>query len=161
MHRTSGFSLVELLIALTVLGLILAIGIPGYASFRDTLAQQQARGQLIADLRYARQTSVTRHRSVVVAFGNGSVTTNIRSYTLLTDLDGDGVPDANEPIRWRNLPNRVQISSVAFTPTATRLTFDTSGLLVPGSSGGRLVIRGRRGRPDTLAVSAVGMVYQP
>ena len=36
-----------------------------------------------------------------------------------------------------------------------------SGLLVSGSSGGRLIIAGTRGRPDTLNVSAVGMVYQP
>jgi len=161
MKSNAGFSLVELLIALTVLGLILGIGIPGFARFRDTLAQQQARDQLITDLRYARQTSVTRHRSVIVAFGDGTVTTNITSYTLLTDLDGDGVKDANEPMRWRNLPNRTRISSVAFTPSPSKLTFDTSGLLVPGSSGGRLVLAGRNGRPDTLAVSAVGMVYQP
>lgn len=161
MHRSSGFTLIELLFVVAALGVLLAIAIPGYGRFRDTLAKEQARGQLINDLRFARQTSVTRHRSVIVSFGNGSATTNILSYMLLTDLNGNGAVDTGEPRLWRNLPKSTRIASVAFSPTATKLTFDTSGLLVPGSSGGRLVLAGRRGRPDTLAVSAVGMVYQP
>lgn len=160
MQRSRGFSLIELLVAVAVLGLLLGIAVPGLSRYRDTLSQQQARNQLITDLRYARQTSVTRHRSVIVAFGNGSVTTNITSYTLHTDLDGDRVKDSNEPKLFRALPKKVRLSIVALSPVDS-LIFDTSGLLIPGSTGGRLVIAGARGRPDTLAVSAVGMVYDP
>lgn len=160
MNRSSGFSLIELLIAIALLGILIAIGIPALSGYRDTLAKQQARTQLIADLRSARQTSVTRHRSVIVAFGNGAVTTNILTYTIHTDLNGNRVKDANEPSLFRRLPNRVKISQVTMSPSDS-LIFDTSGLLVPGSTGGKLILTGTRGRPDTLAVSAVGMVYQP
>ncbi len=160
MNRASGFTLIELLVAVAVLGLLFGIGIPALSGYRDTLAQREARSLLIADLRHARQTSVTRHRSVVLAFGNGVVTSNITSYTLHTDLNGNRVRETNEPRLQRTLPRGVRLASVALTPVDS-VIFDTSGLLVPGSSGGRLVISGRRGRPDTLAVSAAGMVYDP
>jgi type IV fimbrial biogenesis protein FimT len=160
MRPNAGFSMIELLIVVAVIGVLLGVGIPGFSSFRDTLAKEEAMGQLVADLRHARQTSVTRHRSVVVAFGNGSVTTNITTYTIHTDLDGDRVKDANEVRVQRSLPKRVRLSSVALTPVDS-LIFDTSGLLVPGSAGGRLILADARGRPDTLAVSALGMVFDP
>jgi len=135
MPRDEGFTLIELLITISLIAVVLGLAMPGFKSFRDTLAQRQATSQLINDLRTARQTSVTRHRSVVVAFGNGSVTTNITNYTLLTDLDGDGVADVGEPQLYRALPKRVQIANVAFSPTPSKLTFDTSGMLLAGSSG--------------------------
>lgn len=160
MNRSSGFSLIELLFAIAILGTLVAIGIPALSGYRDTLAREEARTQLIADIRSARQTSVTRHRSVVVAFGNGSVTTNITSYSIHTDLNANRVKDANEPRLVRALPRKIRLSQVTMSPSDS-LIFDTSGLLVPGSTGGRLILTGSRGRPDTLAVSAVGMVYDP
>ena len=162
MRRPSaGFSLIEMLFTVALLGIALALAMPAFKGFRDTLARQQARTQLIADIRSARQTSVTRHRSVVVAFGNGSSTTNISTYTLHTDLNGNRVKDANEPRLSRSLPKRIQISKASFPGHPDSLIFDTSGLLIPGSSGGRLILTGGKGKPDTLDVSAVGMVYRP
>ena len=165
MRRSSaGFTLIELLITVGVLGIALAVAMPAFRSFRDSLARSQARSQLIADLRSARQTSVTRHRSVIVAFGNGSATTNITSYTLHTDLNGDQVQQPGEPVSFHALPAPARISNLAITSSPahpTKLIFDTSGLLIPGYSGGRLVVAGGNGRPDTLDVSAVGMVYRP
>jgi len=160
MRRNSGFSLIELLFVVALIGVMVAVAIPGLSSYRDTVAKEQARSQLIADLRSARQTAVTRHRSVVVAFGNGTVTTNITTYTIHTDLDGDRTKDSDEMLTQHGLPKKVRLSRVTLSPTDS-LIFDTSGLLTSGSSGGRLILAGPRGRPDTLAISAVGMVYDP
>lgn len=160
MQRNSGFSLIELLFAVAVLGVLIGVAIPGLSSYRDTLAKEEARSQLIADLRQARQTSVTRHRSVIVAFGDGSVTTNITTYSIHTDLDGDRVKDADEVRTARALPRKVRLSKVALGPVDS-VIFDTRGILVSGSTGGRLILAGPRGNPDTLAISAVGMVYDP
>ena len=161
MRREEGFSLIELLITVALIAVVAAVAMPAFNGFRDTLAQRQATSQIINDLRRARQTSVTQHRSVIVAFGNGVATTNITSYTLHTDFDGDGVKDSNEPRVARALPKRTRIASATIPQHVDSLIFDTSGMLIAGSSGGRLIVAGMRGRPDTLAVSAVGMVYQP
>lgn len=160
MPRNSGFSLIELLFAVAILGVLIGVAIPGLSSYRDTLAKEEARSQLISDLRQARQTSVTRHRSVIVAFGDGTVTTNITQYTIHTDLDGDRVMDAGETLTARALPRKVRLSQVSLGPVDS-VIFDTSGILVSGSTGGRLILAGTRGKPDTLAISAVGMVYDP
>ena len=162
MRRSSrGFTLIELLITIGILGLSLAIALPAFRSFRDSLSRTQARAQLIADLRAARQTSVTRHRSVIVSFAG---TNNQTTYTLHTDLNGDQIQQANEPRSIHVLPKPAKISTVSIVSSPahpTSLIFDTSGLLIPGYSGGRLIVTGGRGRPDTLDVSAVGMVYRP
>lgn len=162
MRRSSrGFTLIELLITIGILGLVIATAYPAFRSFRASLSRSQARAQLIADLRSARQTSVTRHRSVIVAFGNGSTTTNITSYTIHTDLNGNRIREANELRTSHVLPKSVQIATASIPVHTDSLIFDTSGLLIPGSTGGRLIVSGGRGRPDTLDVSAVGMVYRP
>ena len=157
----SGFSLIEMLITVALVGIAVAIGIPAARGFRDTLARGQARTQLIADLRSARQISVTQHRSVIVAFGNGSTTTNITSYTLHVDLNGDRLKQSNEQRTFHALPKPMKITSAAIPQHTDSLIFDTSGLLIAGSSGGRFILAGTRGRADTLDVSAVGMVYRP
>ncbi len=157
----SGFSLIEMLITVALLGVALAIGIPAARAFRDTLARGEARSQLIADLRSARQMSVTQHRSVIVAFGNRASTSNITTYTIHVDANGDRVKQSNEQRTSHVLPKPMKIATVAIPQHTDSLIFDTSGLLIPGSSGGRLILAGSRARPDTLDVSAVGMVYRP
>ena len=120
MRRESGFSLIEMLITVALVASLIGVAMPAFNSFRDTLAQRQATSQLINDLRRARQTSVTRHRSVIIAFGNGVATTNITTYSLHTDLDGDRIKDSNEPNLTRVLPKRTRISSVTMSEPGSR-----------------------------------------
>lgn len=159
MREARGFTLIELMIVCAVVAVVLAIAVPGLSAYRTTMALQQARAQVIADVRTARQAAVTRHRGVIVTFGNGVATTNVTTYSILTDLNGNAAPDPGEPYNTRSLPSGVKMST-ALNPT-DRLNFDTSGLLAAGTSGGRLILGASRGRPDTLHVSAVGMIYQP
>jgi len=159
LREARGFTLIELMMVCAVIAIVLAIALPGLSAYRRTMALQQARAQVIADVRTAREAAVTRHRGVIVTFGDGVATSNLTTYSILTDLNNNGVVDPGEPFNTRSLPNGVTMSS-SLDP-ADRLNFDTGGLLVAGTSGGRLILRASRGRPDTLNVSAVGMIYRP
>jgi prepilin-type N-terminal cleavage/methylation domain-containing protein len=155
-----GFSLIELMMVVVVIGLVLTAGIPAFGTFRDGMVLVQARSQVTQDLRMARQVAVTRHCPVVVTFGDGSTTTNVGNYSILYDTNGDGAAATGELYFNRTMPNRTRLSSVSLTPT-NKLTFDMSGVLAPGTGGGRLVFANSRGRVDTLLVSATGVVYRP
>jgi prepilin-type N-terminal cleavage/methylation domain-containing protein len=155
-----GFSLIELMIVVVVVGLVLLAGLPAFGTFRDGMVLVQARDQVTQDLRMARQSAVTRHCPVIVTFGDGSTTTNVANYTVHYDTNGDGAVATGERRFNRAMPNRTRLSSVTLSPT-DKLTFDMSGVLAPGTGGGQLVFANSRGRVDTLLVSATGVVYRP
>ena len=155
-----GFSLIEVMMVVVVVGIVLTAGIPAFGTFRDGMVLVQARGQVSQDLRMARQVAVTRHCPVIVTFGDGSTTTNVGNYTIHYDTNGDGVVAAGERAFNRTMPGGTRLSSVTLSPT-DQLTFDMSGVLAPGTGGGQLVFASRRGRVDTLLVSATGVVYRP
>ena len=158
MRNLRGFTMIELLVAVSIAGLLLAITVPGFVHFRASLLRSQVRWALIGDIRYARQLAVTKHKSVVVAFGNGSTTTDLTTYTLHSDLNGNRVKDSGEAVLNRTLPKGSYLTKVSLAPVDS-LIFDSSGSLYPGTSGGSLVFRGPQGSNDTLMVSAIGMVY--
>lgn len=158
MRNGRGFTLIELLVAVVVAGVIIAITVPGFGNFRSSLVRNQVKWALIADLRYARQLAVTKHRQVVVAFGNGSTTTNLTTYTLHTDSNGNKVKDSGELVLNRTLPKGALLTNVNLSPTDS-LIFDNSGALLPPGTGGQVVFKGPKGFVDTLNVSAIGMVY--
>ena len=155
-----GFSLIELMMVVVVIGIVLTAGLPAFGTFRDRMVLVQARNQVTQDLRIARQVAVTRHCPVIVTFGDGSTTTNVGSYTVHYDTNGDGASTTDERRINRTMPRSTRLSSVTLTPT-DKLTFDMSGVLAPGTGGGQLVFATSRGRVDTLLVSATGVVYRP
>jgi prepilin-type N-terminal cleavage/methylation domain-containing protein len=160
MHDKRGFTLIEMMVAVAIAGLLIAATVPGFLRFRSTLLRNQVRWALIADLRYARQLAVTKHRSVVVAFGNGSTTTDVTTYTLHTDLNSNRVKDTGEAVLSRALPKGSYLTNILLAPPDS-VIFDSSGSLWPGTTGGRITFRGPKGISDTLMVSAIGMVYHP
>jgi prepilin-type N-terminal cleavage/methylation domain-containing protein len=155
-----GFTLIELMIVVVVIGLVLLAGLPAFGTFRDAMTVTQASNQVTQDLRMARQVAVTRHCPVVITFGNGTATENIGNYSVLYDTNGDGTVSNGERFFNRTMPSRTRLSNVSLSPT-DKVSFDMSGVLSPGTGGGQLVLRTSRGRLDTLLVSATGLVYRP
>jgi len=151
--------LVELLVTFVIAGILIGSSVPGFVRTLRIHRDAQGREQIVQHLRAARQLAITRHCPVVVRFGNGVVTTNVTNYTVHEDTNGDRIAQSTERQTLRTLPQGVMLSQVALTPTDS-LIFDISGTLWPGSSGGQLILA-TRGAPDTIAVTAVGMVYHP
>ena len=160
MSRESGFSLIELLVALVIMGIVLALGLPAFGRFQQAMGMKQMNAQLIQDVRRARQLAVTRHSAVVVVFGRPPVSANVTSYTIHVDTNGDGVRQSSEMMTVRNLPRNTRVQQVELTPIDS-LVFDYSGVLRPGTLGGRLRLMNGAGTKDTLMVSTAGVCYHP
>ena len=141
-----------------LIGIVLVVATPAFTSCRRSLDRRSAVGQLITDLRAARQLAVTRRTPVIVAFGNGSATTNIATYKMHADKDGDRVVDSGELVLNNKLPRNTVLSRVTLVPTDT-LLYDISGLLRTGTTGGLLIVQ-VGSRYDTLHVAVSGQVYE-
>lgn len=155
-----GFTLLETMIVVVVAGLVLTFGVPAFATYRQTMLLRETRSQLLDDLRSARQLAVTRRAQVYVVFGTPPTTTNITSYKIHVDMNGDRLVNGADTRKTRTFPSGIKLDNVALTPVDT-LNFDISGILYPGGTGGFLIFSNSRNRRDTLLVSAAGMVYRP
>ena len=162
MRSQSGFTLIETMIVVTVAGVVLAIGVPAFGSYRSALALRQATEMVQTDLERARQLSITRRAPVYLRYGTppSTATTGITHYWLHVDTNANRVVDPGEVYRRSNLPSSTQLVNVALTPVDT-VAFDISGILRPGDTGGKIVVQNQRMRRDSLMVSAAGIVYRP
>jgi len=160
MRAVKGFTLIETMIVVTVAGIILAVGMPAFSRYRSSLALEQAKAQILHDVRDARQRAVTRRIPVYMQFGAPPATTGITSYRIHVDTNGNRLVDNGESISNRRLPANTSLALVSLTPVDT-LNFDISGILWPGHRGGSLVVSNSRGQRDTMFVSSAGIVYEP
>lgn len=160
MRTAKGFTLIETMIVVTVAGIILAVGMPAFSRYRSTLSLEQAKAQLLHDVRDARQRAVTRRIPVYMRFGTPPTTTDITSYRIHVDTNGNRLVDNGESVSNCRLPANTSLALVDLTPVDT-LNFDISGILWPGHLGGSLVVSNSRGQRDTMFVSSAGIVYEP
>lgn len=76
--RSHGFTLIELIITITVSAILLSLAVPGFTTYMDRYRLEGAVQGLYSDLQFARSESVKSNRSVQIAFTTGSSW----SYTL-------------------------------------------------------------------------------
>jgi MSHA pilin protein MshC len=94
---SQGFTMVELVVIIVILGVISAVILPKL-DLASGLSEDARRDQVVAGLRYARQTAVSHRRLVCVTVGASSISLQIASANpatvCTTDLagpDGTGV----------------------------------------------------------------------
>src|ERR1700693_1432676 len=67
-HRAGGFTLVETLVVLAIIGVVLAAALPLYSGLAPRLRIASASQELLADLRLARNEAVTEKTVATVTF---------------------------------------------------------------------------------------------
>lgn len=116
----AGFSLVELLVALTVLGLLFAAGLPAVSGYLRASRVAGAMNTLIADLHQTRSLASMRRQTYGIAFDSGL-------YRIVETATGTAV-------RSRTLPRGVACSA---PDTATFFAWGlTSPLSITLAEGG-------------------------
>lgn len=105
MNRDRGFTIIELLTAVTIGGVLLAVAMPSYTNMVRNNCMTTTANSLVGSLQLARSEAIKRHKSVTVTAANGGDNANEwgTGWTVWQDADADGTMDAGEEIRVTSL----------------------------------------------------------
>jgi type IV fimbrial biogenesis protein FimT len=88
MKTPRGFTLVELMVVLAVLGVIVVLAAPSLRDFILTQRLKSINAQLVTDLQFARSEAIARRTWVRVAFRSNSSLTCYTLYTTVNNVNG-------------------------------------------------------------------------
>jgi prepilin-type N-terminal cleavage/methylation domain-containing protein len=144
--RREGYTLIELLLVLVLVGLVLAIAAPKFTSTIRYFTARSATSQVVADLALARTTAVRAGRSASFRVLSAS------TYSIVVDASG---ATADRTVKSVTLDGTRR--GVALGVVGTRITFDSRGMRRNATES--LVVT-RTGGADTVNVTIVGRVYR-
>ncbi len=171
MDRSQGLTLVEVVMALALAGLVTALAAPSFATALAGARRSQAVNDFVHAIHLARTAAAESGRPAVLCAGSTDCTGSLDwsdRYLVFLDADRDDPPelDAGERILWRAdatqaIQRRANRSAFVFEPTGrsgttgTLVVCDTTGRTTP-----RAVIVSRTGRPRASAEDASGKVLR-
>lgn len=162
MKRNAGFTLTELLITVTILSLVMAIGVPSMREFikNDRLVTQI--NTLVGHLAYARSEAVLRHQPVVVCASdslNSCSSNNWASgWIIFVDADGNDDFSAGEEMlrQYEGLTGGNTLASTV----GSVVVYDERGF-APDAVGSFTLCDDRGDEhKKTISISATGRVRQ-
>ncbi len=94
MHQR-GFNLVELLMGLTIAGIVLALVTPVYATLTESIYREEAAKSLVGGLRSARSEAITRSQTIMIHGINGDWS---QGWRIIVDASSQGYEDSSNPL---------------------------------------------------------------
>ena len=130
----AGFTLTEVVIAVGVLGILIAVAAPNFAELARNMGLSSTQARLFADLQRARGESVKRNGRVLVCVANtgatacGTATNWANGWLVCADFDADGVCDAStteneNPFKIEPAPS----NQITITAPAASVRFNADG----------------------------------
>ncbi len=133
-HKTSGFTILELMITLTIASVIMALAIPSFRDFIKNSRMSGASNDLLASLQLARTEAIKRRHSVAVcasanpsaAVPNCAASFNGAGWVVWDDVDSDRAIDGGEPV----LARHAVLNSALTTSESTNVVqYQSSGFV--------------------------------
>lgn len=167
MKRAQGLTLIELLTAVAVLGVVTALAVPGFAAALANARRTRAVNDLVHAIHVARSAAATTGLPAALCAGAGGCSGSrdwSGGWLLFLDADRDDPPalDPGERVLLREaavsaLARRANRSVFVFEPTGRSGTTGTLVICDPRQQvTPRAVIVSRTGRPRTSDVDANG-----
>lgn len=101
-HGQWGFSLIELMVAIAIFGIVVALGMPSYRVWIQNTRIRTATESIQNGLQVARAEAVKRNAPVQFSFGANSAWT-VGCNPVVLDNDGDGIDDCPAVIQSRSV----------------------------------------------------------
>jgi len=149
LRRAAGFSMVELLITLVLLGIAMAIAVPSFRGWGDNSNLKAAARTLSSDIAYMREAAMSSGRTHTIAYDIAQ-----NRYTLRWDSDGDGAVDADVPNYAASRLMCDHGGGIQITSTSqAQIKIISSGAINPFGS---VVITNSRGSTATISTLITG-----
>lgn len=130
MKQNQGFTIMELMVAVAIVGILAAIAVPNFLAYIPKHRLNQGARTVFSALQYARVTAVKDQIDVVIDFNTGSDSFNI----FIDDGRGggvavDGVQNGSEPtVKSGTLSSGVEIQSASFSGAVSWTRYDSRGM---------------------------------
>lgn len=146
----AGLALVDLVIALLIIGVLSAVAAPRFLHMLGRYRVDAAAGRMQADLEYARQQARTHNQPRTVVFDAGT-----QSYEL-ADADHPDQPGGKYVVSLSDSPGEVSLKAASFGAlNAPSVTFDLYGR---PDGGGTVVLTAGRSERSVRVDGTTGRV---
>lgn len=154
-RRSSGFTLVELMVVLAILAIVVSIGVPSFNTLIKNNRLSAASNDVVGALHFARSEAVRRGRAVGVQALDSDIANGLQVWF---DANGDGNFGAGEEMRMVRLTD---VSGLVVTADETNLDMAYSARGAVNGAGNELSITlcddrsGNHGKQLRLLASGV------
>jgi len=159
MRTSKGFTLLELLVALAICGILSVIAVPHVAKWLDNTRLRTTVMDLFTDLQHARMMAAKTNRNVVLVFNTDKQDMVDGTYIIFVDNGRQRstmwTREADEIVlkSGRILPG-VHLVKVSFAGGVPKTRFNPMGF--PNGFGGHIYLRNQRGKHMGIHVNING-----
>lgn len=143
-RRNAGFTLTELMVGVTLTGIVLAATVPNLRSYRESQRMSAAGDQIASAIRDAQARARSQNHGIIVEYRPDS-----NEFAVIDDLNNNGSADVGEQVTVSPLPTGVSLAST--TLTGDQLMFNGRGR---STNSGSIVLSGSHVSNREISVSA-------
>ena len=148
MRNSSGFTLLELMVAIAIFTIVAAVAIPNYLGWLPKRHLQSSAVDVQGAIVLAKMTAIRENTDVVLTFDPAN-----ERYLVFIDTDEDGSQDGGErTVRNQEMSPDIDLNNT--TIPGHKLTFNSRGL---ADNSGDIILRNKHGQNRTINVTITGM----